>query len=220
MSSAQNQQNVPRFDRWARSYERGRMSRWFTSGQARAIQVLGLGPDDWLLDVGCGTGWAVVHAAQRLPGGMACGIDLSPGMVARAQALAQGVHNVEFRVADAEAIPYPSGRFNAVICTNSFHHYAAPLKALQEMRRVLKPGGQLVILDSDRGRCLWVKLWDLFNSAFERGHVRYYTVTEVLQLLRGAGIRRAGVVETEHFHFRRGKIGYAVYAIRAFAPER
>ena len=215
MGAEQNKQNVARFDQWARSYDRGRMTPWFTRGQAKILEAFGLEEDDRLLDIGCGTGWAVIRAAQTVPSGGACGIDLSPGMISRATDLADGLSNVEFRVADAESVPYPDESFNAVMCTNSFHHYANPARALSEMRRVLKPGGQLIIGDSDRGACLWVRLWDMVNRVFEKGHVRYHTVEELRQLLHEAGIERSELIASEHCHFQKGKLASATYVVRA-----
>ena len=96
------------------------MKEWFNSGQENVIEACELKEDDWLLDVGCGTGWAVIQAAQLVPGGKACGIDISPGMAFQATRAAAGIPNVEIRTADAEAIPYPDEHFNAIMCTSSF----------------------------------------------------------------------------------------------------
>ncbi len=215
MSVEQNQQNAAMFNRWAKTYDWGRMSQWLTAVQTKTIGALGLKEDDWLLDVGCGTGWAVMQAAQIIPKGRACGIDLSSGMISRANELAADFLNVEFQEADAEAIPYPEESFNAVICTNSFHHYSAPVRALSEIRRVLIPGGRLVIQDQDRGACFWVWIWDIFHRIFEKGHVKYYTPKEIFQLLDEAGIKQAELVASEHSHFHKGKIISAIFAIRA-----
>ena len=215
MDREQNQQNVAKFDQWSKTYNRGRMSHWFTGGQANVLSFLEFEEDAWVLDVGCGTGWAVMKMAEAVPDGKACGIDISPGMVSRAGELAEGLTNVEFRVADSESIPYPDESFNAVICTNSFHHYSSPVQALREMRRVLRPGGQLLIRDSNRKGCWWVWLWDRFNRAFEKGHVQYHTQQEVFGFLETAGIKQAFLASWEHSHFRNGKIGSACYLILA-----
>ena len=146
---------------------------------------------------------------------MACGIDLSPGMIAQARRQTDGYSNIEFRLADAESIPYPDGSFEAVMCTNSFHHYSDPLKALSEIRRVLKPDGELLLLDSNRGGCIWVWLWDRMLRILEKGHMKYYTEQELLLLLHKAGFSDAVELECDHGHFRKGKIGWAVSLFRA-----
>ena len=214
-----NLQNVDKFDRWSKSYNDDRMQKWFASGQAKTVDILSLREGDSLLDVGCGTGWAVTYAAGKLSKGKACGIDLSPGMIAQARKTAAEFSNVEFHVADAEAIPYPDGTFDAIVCTHSFHHYSNPVEALREMKRVLVRDGKLLIQDSDRSACLWVRLWDLFNRTFEKGHIKYYTRREALDLLRKAGFENVHVMDFEHRHLNKGKIGCATYVIMGQAGQ-
>lgn len=66
--------------------------------------------------------------------------------------LAGATPNVEFQVADAEAVPFDDATFTAVLCTTSFHHYPNPASAVSEMARVLTLGGRIVVADivSDR----------------------------------------------------------------------
>jgi ubiquinone/menaquinone biosynthesis C-methylase UbiE len=215
MSLEMNRRTLGRFDRWARTYDRGRLRPWFTQGQDRALEALELPSVASVLDVGCGTGWATLQTARQVPAARACGVDLSPGMIRRAVALAEGVANVEFRVADAEALPYAEATFDAVLCCHSFHHYSEPLRALDEIRRVLRPRGRFVLLESDRAGCPWVWAWDRFLRIFERGHVKYYTEAELLRLLVEAGFVQPVVVGRDHGHLRRGKVGWADAIIRA-----
>jgi ubiquinone/menaquinone biosynthesis C-methylase UbiE len=217
VSLLRNLCGIGRFDRWAATYDRGRLKPWFATAQARALEGVGLEADDALLDVGCGTGGAVLQAARR-PIRRACGVDLSAVMIERARRNADGFDNVEFRVADAEAIPYGDGEFTAVICTNSFHHYSDPLRALGEMRRVLQPGGRVLLVDPDRAGCRWVWCWDRILRVAERGHVRYYTVQEMGRLLRLAGFADVVLVAADHGHFQHGKIAWASAVFRAAKP--
>lgn len=219
MAELHSDGSTAKFDKWASTYDRSRMRPWFTRGQTRALDALDLRPDGWLLDVGCGTGRAVVQAAvEAVPQGGACGVDIAPAMIERAIENARGVPHVDFRVGDSQAIPYSNGMFDAIICTHSFHHYPSPHQALLEMGRVLRPGGQLAILDADGAACFWVRLWDMWNRAFERGHVRYHAVYELLGLMEQAGFRDIEIVSTEHEHFKHGKIGSATYLVRARKP--
>jgi ubiquinone/menaquinone biosynthesis C-methylase UbiE len=214
MSVRTNRKNIAKFDRWAATYDRGRMTRWLTSGQRQALAALQLAPGDSMLDIGCGTGGATIEAL-RARAGRACGIDLSPRMIAQAIEQAAGLANVEFRVGDAEALPYPAASFDGALCAHSFHHYSDPLRALREIRRVLKAGGRFVVLDSDRGACPWVWAWDRFLRISEPGHIKYYTEAELLHLLAEAGFAQPVTVGRDHGHFRDGKIGWALATIRA-----
>lgn len=215
MGIQQNQQNVKRFDRWAATYDGGRLNGWFKRGQAKVLETINLRSGDYFLDIGCGTGWAVIQTAHQLRIGMACGIDISPKMIAEASALACGLPNVEFQVADAEAIPYPGQFFDVAVCTQSFHHYSNPIRALSEIHRVLKPGGSFVLLEPNRAGCRWVWLWDRVLRICETGHVRYYTEEEMLNLLIDAGFTHPSVLISEHGHLNHGKLAWSLCLISA-----
>lgn len=112
-----------------------------------------------MLDLGCGTGAAAREAAAAVE--HAVGADIAPEMIRRAAELASGLSNVEFVVADSEALPFPDAAFSAVLCTASFHHYPNPRKALAEMARVLDQHGRIVIADgvADRNWSAGIELF-------------------------------------------------------------
>lgn len=178
------------FDGWASGYEDRRISPWFQYTQALAIDALELQPDSRVLDVGCGTGWAVRTLAGRLSKGRACGIDISRGMVEQAtQRIPAALRpRTEIREGNSASIPFPDGAFTHVMCTNSFHHYPEPVASLREMQRVLVPNGQIVIFENARELSLYVRLWDLALRLFEKGHVRYYASNELREILKTAGL--------------------------------
>ena len=180
------------FDGWASGYEDRRISPWFQYTQGLAIGAMDLRPDSRALDIGCGTGFAVRSLAARLPEGKACGIDISPGMVAAARDRIPPslIHRIEIQEATSASIPYPDGFFTHLMCTNSFHHYPKPLAVLAEAQRVLEPGGQLVIFENAPDLSLYTRCWDLALRVLETGHVRYYTSKEL-----GAMLDEAGLVE-------------------------
>jgi ubiquinone/menaquinone biosynthesis C-methylase UbiE len=142
-----------------------------------------------VLDVGCGTGFAVIYLISALGVEKACGIDISHEMITKAQAkiLGEMEQKVEFQQAPADCIPYPNGSFDHVLCTNSFHHYPHPIEALREMRRVLKPGGELVIFENAPDLSLYTWAWDRLLRIIEKGHIQYYTSHALGELFRQAG---------------------------------
>jgi ubiquinone/menaquinone biosynthesis C-methylase UbiE len=178
------------FDGWAEGYEDRRISPWFQYTQRLAIDTLDLRPESRVLDVGCGSGFAVRTLAYLLPQGKACGIDISQGMVEQAQRRIppELAERIEIRQASSASIPYPEGFFTHLICTNSFHHYPDPVGVLREMQRVLEPGGQIVIFENAPDLSLYTRMWDLALRIFEKGHVRYYTSQELGALLGEAGL--------------------------------
>ena len=68
-------ENKTYFDRWATKYDKGRITRWFQYTQDLSISLMPIQCDSKVLDVGCGTGFAVLELASRVPDGKAYGID-------------------------------------------------------------------------------------------------------------------------------------------------
>ena len=106
------------------------------------IELLDLDSGDRFLDVGCGPGAALEHAAST--GASVAGIDPSPSMVSRA---AKRVPTAEVRLGSAEEIPFPDDSFSVVVNIASFHHWADRDTGLREVLRVLAPGGRLQIVE-------------------------------------------------------------------------
>ncbi len=95
-----------------------------------------------ILDVGCGNG----NLFTLLPENKyeLYGVDFSQNMIIEAKSKCR---NATFSVADAEMLPFDDDSFDIVVCNASFHHYIHPDRVLEEMRRVLKDGGKLLIGD-------------------------------------------------------------------------
>lgn len=98
-----------------------------------------------LLDLGCGTGEMIRLLREKHPHMMLWGLDLSPEMIRMAKE--KQIPNVDFRVGDAEFLPYPDQSFDVVLCMQSFHHYPNPEAVLKEVYRVLRPGGRFLLYD-------------------------------------------------------------------------
>src|SRR5438067_1549190 len=174
------------FDRRAGSYEGGFTARWRDPVQRASLEALELTGEDRLLDLGCGTGWASRTAAGTVSD--VVGVDISSEMLQQARSLAEGMGSVRFASADAEDLPFADGRFTAVLCTNAFHHYPNPRRAVAEMKRVLSPGGRLVIGDACSD-LLTARIADYALRRFEPGHVRLYRALELGAFLQESGLR-------------------------------
>jgi ubiquinone/menaquinone biosynthesis C-methylase UbiE len=101
-----------------------------------------------VLDVATGAGHTALAMAPHVAHVIAT--DLTPEMLAETERLAaaRGLANVETRLADAEALPFPDGTFDLVTCRLAFHHFARPARAVAEFARVLAPGGTLGFADN------------------------------------------------------------------------
>lgn len=115
-----------------------------------AAKHLHLAPGQKVLDLGCGIGGAMFPLAEVTgPHGLAAGVDISKAMIEEATKRLAGRSGVEFRVGEACAIPYPDGFFDAARCERVFLYLPDRLEAIREMKRVVKPGGRILLLDMD-----------------------------------------------------------------------
>lgn len=112
--------------------------------------VVDLAPADpearWV-ETACGPGLIARALAPRV--GSVLGVDLTPAMIAKARSEAEsaGVENVEFALGDATALDIPDDTLDGAITRFSLHHIPAPVRVLEEMRRVVRPGGWVVVSD-------------------------------------------------------------------------
>jgi SAM-dependent methyltransferase len=178
------------------------------------LQELALTADDYLLEVGCGGG-ALLKTALR-SGCRAAAIDHSHEMVGlargeNAEAVAAG--RLDVREARADSLPFPDGTFTCAAMTGVLGFLADPVAALAEIRRVLAPGGRIVVLGSDPELKGTPGAPEPMAS-----RLRFYTEDELERLGRDAGFddvrairrdlepyaREAGVPE-EHLALFAGK---------------
>lgn len=104
-------------------------------------------------DLGCGSGRLVIELARRAAGLHVTGVDLSGTLLdeARMHAAAAGIASrSSFRTGDAASTPFADGSLDLVVSTLSLHHWADPVTVLNEVARVLRPGGAFMIFDLRR----------------------------------------------------------------------
>ncbi len=136
------------FDRIARVYDR--MNAVMTAGmdahwRRRAADVAAVGPGDRVLDVATGTGDLAIELQGRVgASGEVVGLDFSDGMLELARQKAPGI---SFEQGSALELPYADGEFAAATVGFGARNFSDLAQGLAEMRRVVRPGGRVVVLE-------------------------------------------------------------------------
>jgi SAM-dependent methyltransferase len=106
-----------------------------------------------VLEVGCGTGAQTVILARNNPAARFVSLDISPASLeqARTAVTKAGLTNVHFEQADVYRLSFAAAMFDAVFVCFVLEHLAKPREALQELRRVLRPGGTITVIEGDHG---------------------------------------------------------------------
>lgn len=145
-----------------------------------------------VLDVGCGTATLLAILSRDPLAERLIGLDYSPSMIRQA---AQKRDRLESReklglvVGDAERLPFPDTQFDVVTCCNSFHHYPHQSVAISEFRRVLRPGGMLVLIDGFRDNVVGWVVFDVAVTLVERD-VHHAAWSDVRRMILEAGFSR------------------------------
>ena len=116
---------------------------------AWALSMLDIQPEDQVLEIGFGPGQAIQEAAKLTPKGFVAGIDLSEVMVAQASqrnAAAIRSGHVLLQKGAESPLPFEDSEFTKAFAVNSLQFWSNPDAGLQEVRRVLKPGGRVAII--------------------------------------------------------------------------
>jgi ubiquinone/menaquinone biosynthesis C-methylase UbiE len=189
------EKSAPGYDKQIALFERI----WFGGGR----EWLGARAQGRVLEVGIGTGRNLPHYPADVA---VTGIELSPAMLAIAERRAAGLGRAaDLHTGDAQALPFPDQAFDTVVCALSLCTIPDPAAAIGQMRRVLVPGGRLLLIDHI------ASTWPPIRAAqwlLERMTIRaageHFTRRQ-LPLVRAAGFEvveaerlKAGTVERVH----------------------
>jgi ubiquinone/menaquinone biosynthesis C-methylase UbiE len=173
-------------------------------GMAEEVRIarllLGLGPGDAVLDVACGPGNFSREFAKAVgDGGLVVGIDASRTMLTRgvADLRSAGLANLALVRGDATALPFRDASFDGVCCFAALHLFADPFAGLDEMRRVLSPGGRIALMTSVRRKVTLPPLKPVVERA---SGMRVFESDEIVRALQDRGFenvrqRLAGMVQ-------------------------
>ena len=166
-----------------------------------------------VLDAGCGPDSITLGLAEVVAPGEVVGIAMQLSLVEQARALAvqRSISNARFEVANVYDLPFPDGSFDAAFVNTVLQHLREPVRALAELRRVLRPGGIAGVCDQDSGRWIiapdtpllqqWKSLLERVrqhngaNSHIGRHHRRLLLEAGFVRAVAGASIRSGGSLE-------------------------
>lgn len=114
----------------------------------QALPHMNVQPDERILEIGCGDGWACRRLAAAAPQGLLIGLDKSNDNVREARALSTAFENILYVWSSAEQIPWQEDFFTAALCVDSIDAFDDLDQALAELHRVLAPAGRLWIINS------------------------------------------------------------------------
>ena len=163
------QRRVQRYgwDRAVVAYEAGWRDQ-LEPAHSLMLRMTALRPGERVLDVACGTGLVSFRAAETVGRqGAVVGFDISAEMVetARRGASLHDIANVRFERADAEALPLPDASFDAAVCALGLMYVPDPVRALCEMRRLLRPGGRAAAaVWGARRNCGWAEIFPITDA--------------------------------------------------------
>jgi SAM-dependent methyltransferase len=152
------------------------------------IDLAAVGSDHDVLDVACGPG--LVACALAAVARHVTGIDLTPAMIAQAEAKQQslGLRNLTWLVGDAVPLPFADRNFSVVVSRYSFHHFLDPRRVFAEMVRVTRPGGRVAVIDVYTSSPEQAEVYDRVERWRDPSHVRALSVAELTGLFREAGL--------------------------------
>jgi ubiquinone/menaquinone biosynthesis C-methylase UbiE len=134
----------------------------------RSLALADIQPGERVLDVATGTGVAAFLAAERTgPGGAVVATDISDKMVeaTRDEARRRGVANITCERTDAEDLSFDDASFDAALCVLGMMYPADPQRAIEQMFRVLRPGGRAVVcVWGRRDRCGWNAVFPIIEA--------------------------------------------------------
>ena len=128
----------------------GQINRW----RRKSVRIINPPKYGRVLDICCGPGNLTREIASYMPEGEVIGLDFSAGMIKRARSLTaeEGLENVEFRTGDAADLDFASEQFDVVTVAFGLRNIVRMEEAIDEMLRVLKPGGKAASLDLGKPR--------------------------------------------------------------------
>ena len=159
--------------------------KWFLKmHQKIAEKILAQNPKD-LLDIACGPGDFLLYLSNIAPNVNLTGTDIAPGMVKHASQKLFG--KAKILESNGENQPFSENSFDVITIMMAFHHFPKKLETLQNIKKLLRPNGVLIIADVVAKSDFQKKFWNMGEKVISvRGYVGHYTEKDIEQLANTA----------------------------------
>jgi ubiquinone/menaquinone biosynthesis C-methylase UbiE len=184
------------FSRWSKSYGKSgppgikikkNFSKIHLKRQKLAIKNLDVKKGQKIIDVACGVGKSLPILSKKVGiNGKVVGIDITKKMIDRSRERTKRLENVLLKRCGVDKIPFKTGYFDGVMCTNAFHHFYKPVSMLREIKRIMKKGGRIVIIDTNRDIKKNADI-DIILRDKEKGHHKFFSSKEMRDLFKRVG---------------------------------
>lgn len=157
-----------------------------------------------ILDIGTGTGYLAFPLAEEYPLSTVYGIDIAENVIAKNNEYAKenGIPNIIFQIFDGLEYPFENETFDLIVTRYAFHHFPNVKKAIQQMHKLLVPGGKVLISDPMRDEKDSERIIDEFMRVKKDGHIQFYSREEIDELFWGHGfIKEKQVITNMKFPF-------------------
>lgn len=149
------------------------------------LKVSRIKENDTILDIGCGEGRFLNYLSNKYKNITLFGLDISDEMIRIARK--ERVRNTNYIIGESENIPLSNKSVNTIFCLNSFHHFPNPSNSFEEMKRLLKPDGEIIIGD------IWVfpVMRELINAYLpfsKSGDVKMYSKKDLKKIINPLGL--------------------------------
>jgi SAM-dependent methyltransferase len=151
---------------------------------ALVLDSLHLSGDESIADIGCGNGRYLAELGSRGHRGLAIGLDASPGMLAAAAGRIGGLPGARLLAGDAAELPLRDRAIDAALAAHMLYHVPVPTQALQELRRVTRPGGQVAVVLNARDHLS--ELRGVIGAAYAQQGAVLRTTDDQMRLDQGA----------------------------------
>ena len=155
-----------------------------------------------VLEAGCGVGAQTVMLAKNSPNAKITSIDISEDSIKQAKELIErnGFSNVEFQKADLLDLPFEDETFDHIFVCFVLEHLKNPIAALESLRRVLKKGGSITVIEGDHGSCYFypetqeaLKAWECLIECQKSLSCNPMIGREIYPLLQNSGFKNVKV---------------------------